>query len=238
VKTLLKKCCLWLAAPLLRQIDKRCESLDSKQSEQLNALKLKLEHLEGVLSDMSRGLTARNDYIDLLQKNGLHEIIAYHANLTNTSADKVAAVLGDMASGMEPSIASRIHDVNPDDIVRWFGAFKAHIRETDFIQIAHSRTSGALDAQSTSTAASTSAAASSAAASSSAASSSAASSAASSSAAASTSPASSSDLLQRQLEFNAKNSFDRERAASLQIARLTKELELEKQSGLRALADR
>ncbi len=197
MNTHIKKYFLWLASPLLRQIDKRCESSNLKQSEHLTALKLKLNCLEGELSELSRALAERNNYIDLLNKSGLHEIIACHANPASASPEKVAAVLGDVAS-----TAARMHNQDLVEIARWFATFKAHIRETEFIQTPHAQTfcssagsSHEQDAESTA-------------------------------------------LIQRQLEFNAKNSFDRERAASLQIARLTKELELEKQLGLRTLADR
>jgi hypothetical protein len=161
-------------------------------------LALTLHNVSVENEKLSKMLRAQGEYIDLLQKHGLHELLASHELKETLPPTRVAAALGDVASGLEPALASQLHGVPTDEIVSCLAVFTERLRKNQ-TQIKERELPPAANEHSTIT--------------------------------------SDAELLQRQLEFNALNSTARERANSLQIARLTEELNLERHATSRNLAE-
>ena len=119
MKTFLKKIYFSLAAPLWRKIVLHIDAISNSQREERAAADQRIQRLEGEIQDLKKLLEAQTAYLSELRAAGLHSMLSRHMVTEFADPKTALSAVGDVLSGMEPAIASSIHNVPADEIISW-----------------------------------------------------------------------------------------------------------------------
>lgn len=121
VKSLLKKLYYRILDPLRLVVLARCESMVAEERFARDKLMEELQNIKIDNQNMKVCLDQQLEYIAVLRRMGLHEMLSHYESSKLRFPEVVLAAAADVVLGMEPSSASAKYKVPAHEIIYWAG---------------------------------------------------------------------------------------------------------------------